>query len=427
MKRWNVATVRSSKGSEKLGCCTAYDACFARLADEAGVPIVLVGDSMGMNALGYATTLPVNMSDTLAAVGAVSRAVTNALVVGDMPFGSYQCGDDKAVENAVAIIKQGADAVKLEGGASVCGLIRRLTTAGIPVLAHVGMTPQSVNEYGGFKRQGKTREEAERMYDVYMADPDTPAEVKKAKRAAIVRMLAQRAADRYDTVQTNSVATWEFPADIAAGPVLARFKFTNMFDMRADVRGRIVFGEATGCVSNITRTAVVVPLEGDGSSGTRMTFENLGSDALMFRPRQDVELLVAADGFTENLFRCLAELVAILALIVAFGVFLGAGLSRPVALFTGMIVLAAGEISPSVIDQYPDKMETDRIDRIGLVITRAVERITRPVGSLSPLGRLADDDCVEAREVLSAFGYDFVLLPIMLSLIAGFLISRKCE
>ena len=80
-----------------------------------------------------------------------------------MPFGSYQCGDDKAMENAIAIIKAGADAVKLEGGASVCGLIKRLTTAGIPVLAHVGMTPQSVNQYGGFKKQGKTREAAEQV------------------------------------------------------------------------------------------------------------------------------------------------------------------------------------------------------------------------------------------------------------------------
>ena len=163
MKKWNVASVRAAKGVEKLGCCTAYDACFARLADEAGVPIILVGDSLGMTMLGFDTTLPVNMSDTLAAVGAVSRAVKNAMVVGDMPFGSYQCGEDEAVRNAIAIVKAGADAVKLEGGASVCGLIRRLVTAGIPVLAHVGMMPQSVNEYGGFKKQGKTREAAEKV------------------------------------------------------------------------------------------------------------------------------------------------------------------------------------------------------------------------------------------------------------------------
>ena len=164
MKKWNVAAIRAAKGVTKLGCCTAYDAPFARLADEAGVPMILVGDSMGMNTLGYSTTLPVNMADTLAATAAVARAVKDALVVGDMPFGSYQCGDDEAVRNAVAIIKAGADAVKLEGGASVCGLIRRLTTAGIPVLAHVGMTPQSVNAYGGFRKQGKTREGAEKVF-----------------------------------------------------------------------------------------------------------------------------------------------------------------------------------------------------------------------------------------------------------------------
>ena len=165
MKKWNVAAVRAAKGKLKLGCCTAYDSCFARLADEAGVPIVLVGDSQGMNCLGFETTLPVNMSDTLAAVAAVSRGVKDAMVVGDMPFGSYQCGDDDAVRNAVAIIKAGADAVKLEGGASVRGLVKRLTTAGIPVLAHIGMTPQSVNEYGGFKKQGKTPEAAKKVLE----------------------------------------------------------------------------------------------------------------------------------------------------------------------------------------------------------------------------------------------------------------------
>ena len=163
MKKWNVAAIRAAKGVEKLGCCTAYDTAFARLADQAGVPMILVGDSMGMNTLGYATTLPVEMSDTLAATAAVARAVKDALVIGDMPFGSYQCGDDEAMRNAVAILKAGADAVKLEGGASVAKLIRRLTAAGIPVLAHVGMTPQSVNAYGGFRRQGKTREEADRI------------------------------------------------------------------------------------------------------------------------------------------------------------------------------------------------------------------------------------------------------------------------
>jgi len=163
MKKWTTAAVRAAKGVEKLGCCTAYDSCFARLADEAGVPIILVGDSIGMNCLGYSTTIPVKLEESLSATAAVARAVKDAMVVGDMPFGTYQCGDDDAVANAVKFLQAGADAVKLEGGATVCGLIKRMTDAGIPVLAHVGMTPQSVNAYGGFKKQGKTREAADKI------------------------------------------------------------------------------------------------------------------------------------------------------------------------------------------------------------------------------------------------------------------------
>ena len=156
MKKWNVASIRAAKGVRKLGCCTVYDACFARLADAAGVPILLVGDSMGNNVLGYATTLPVTIDETLSATAAVARGAKDALVVADLPFGSYQCGDDLAVANAVKCLQAGADAVKLEGGEAFAPLIKRLTTAGIPVLAHVGMMPQSVNAYGGFKKQGVT-------------------------------------------------------------------------------------------------------------------------------------------------------------------------------------------------------------------------------------------------------------------------------
>ena len=165
MKKWTVSAFQAAKGQTRLGCCTAYDACFARLADEAGVPCILIGDSIGMTALGYDTTLPVTMAEMLSATAAVARAVKDALVVADMPFGSYQCGDDEAMSNAVACLKVGADAVKLEGGTRVCGLIRRMTEAGIPVLAHVGMTPQSVNAYGGFRKQGKTREAAAKVLE----------------------------------------------------------------------------------------------------------------------------------------------------------------------------------------------------------------------------------------------------------------------
>ncbi len=164
MKKWTVSTLLATKGKQKLGCCTAYDACFAHHADAAGVPMLLVGDSMGMTMLGYDSTLPVKMSETLSATAAVARAAKDALVIADLPFGSYQCGEDEAMRNAVLCLQAGADAVKLEGGASVAPLVRRLTTAGIPVVGHIGLTPQSVNLFGGFKKQGKTREEADRIY-----------------------------------------------------------------------------------------------------------------------------------------------------------------------------------------------------------------------------------------------------------------------
>ena len=165
MRRWTVSKFREAKGRERLGCCTAYDACFARLADEAGVPCILVGDSMGMVTLGYPTTLNVTLEESLSATAAVSRGTKNALVVCDLPFGSYQCGEDLAVANAVKALQAGAHAVKLEGGAHVAPLVERLVKCGIPVITHVGLTPQSVNAFGGFKMQAKTGEDARRLME----------------------------------------------------------------------------------------------------------------------------------------------------------------------------------------------------------------------------------------------------------------------
>ena len=165
MKKWTVPAFQAAKGKTKLPCCTAYDACFARLADESGIPCLLVGDSMGMTTLGYGDTLKVTLAETLSATAAVRRGAKDAIVVCDLPFGSYQCGDDAAVEAAVRALKAGAEAVKLEGGAFRAPLVERLCRNGIPVIAHVGLTPQSVNAFGGFKMQGKSDEAAKRMVE----------------------------------------------------------------------------------------------------------------------------------------------------------------------------------------------------------------------------------------------------------------------
>jgi 3-methyl-2-oxobutanoate hydroxymethyltransferase len=150
--------------SQKITCLTAYDYPTARLLDEAGVDIILVGDSVGMTALGYDSTLPVTMEEMLHHTRAVRRGTRRALLVADMPFGSYHTDNAESLRNAVRFVKEaGAEAVKIEGGERRLELIARLTEAEIPVMGHVGLTPQSVNALGGFKVQGKTPLAAEQL------------------------------------------------------------------------------------------------------------------------------------------------------------------------------------------------------------------------------------------------------------------------
>ncbi len=153
---------RKSEG-RKISMLTAYDFPFAQMADEAGIDMILVGDSLGVVVQGHATTLPVTMEEMLYHTKMVARATKNALVVGDMPFLSYQTGIDECVRNAGLFLKAGASAVKLEGGASVCDLIAALNRYDIPVVAHIGLTPQSVHKMGGFKVQGKGDEQAKKL------------------------------------------------------------------------------------------------------------------------------------------------------------------------------------------------------------------------------------------------------------------------
>jgi 3-methyl-2-oxobutanoate hydroxymethyltransferase len=158
------STAADSTNSKKITCLTAYDYPTARLLDEAGVDVVLVGDSVAMVALGYESTLPLTMEESLHHTKAARRGVQRALLVADMPFGTYHGDVNEALKNAVRFVKEaGAEAVKLEGGERRLELIARLTEAEIPVMGHVGLTPQSVNAMGGYRVQGKTPRGAEQL------------------------------------------------------------------------------------------------------------------------------------------------------------------------------------------------------------------------------------------------------------------------
>lgn len=165
--RITVKEIAGKKGKgEKIVTLTAYDFSMAGLLDAAGVDILLVGDSVGMVCLGYESTVPVSMRDMIHHTKAVSRAARRALVVADMPFGSFQRSVDNAVRNAVRLLKEGgADAVKIEGGSERLEVVKFLRNADIPVMGHLGLTPQKATELGGYKLQGRTPGEASRMLE----------------------------------------------------------------------------------------------------------------------------------------------------------------------------------------------------------------------------------------------------------------------
>ena len=168
--------VAMKRDGKRITMMTAYDAAFARLVDKAGIDVLLVGDSAGMVVLGYPNTVPVTMDDMVRMAAAVSRGATRPVLVGDMPFGSYQTGTQDALRNAARFLKEGGmDAVKIEGGRETVDTVRALVENGISVMAHVGLTPQRVAMLGGFKTQAKSARAARRLIDDAVALEDAGA------------------------------------------------------------------------------------------------------------------------------------------------------------------------------------------------------------------------------------------------------------
>ena len=191
-----VSTLLTQKQSgDKITMLTAYDYTTAKIIDECGVNAILVGDSLGMVMLGYENTLPVTMEDMIHHTKAVVRGTKNAFVVADMPFMSYQTSVYDAVLNAGRLIKEGgANAVKLEGGAEVCEQIKAIVNASIPVVAHLGLTPQSVNAFGGFKVQGKSVENAKKIIEdaIKIQDAGACAVVLEGIPAKLAQIITDR-------------------------------------------------------------------------------------------------------------------------------------------------------------------------------------------------------------------------------------------
>ena len=194
--RVTINDVREMKArGEKIPMMTAYDYTSARIVDDAGIPIILVGDTLGQVVLGYDSTLPVTMDEMIHHTKAVARGAGHALIVGDMPFMSYQTGPTDALRNAGRFLQQGgAQTVKLEGGVNMARTVERIVSSGIPVMGHIGLTPQSVNQLGGYKVQGKSLKSAVRLMEDARAleEAGAFALVLECVPASLARLITER-------------------------------------------------------------------------------------------------------------------------------------------------------------------------------------------------------------------------------------------
>lgn len=225
MSKMTIADIVKMKAAgEKITMLTAYDAGFAYLIDQAGIEIVLVGDSLGMVALGYDSTVSVTMEEMIHHAKAAKKGVSQAILVGDMPFLSYQADKKEAIRNAGRFLKEaGCDGVKLEGGLEACETVKALSNAGIPVMGHIGLTPQTASQLGGYKVQGKDIESSRRLIE----------EAKALEKAGAFAVVLECIPDRLAEVISEAISIPTI--GIGAGPfcdgqVLVTHDLLGMFE-----------------------------------------------------------------------------------------------------------------------------------------------------------------------------------------------------
>jgi hypothetical protein len=256
---------------------------------------------------------------------------------------------------------------------------------------------------------------AKEAMEDFLKDPQTPETVRKAPRHAVLELLANKELDRYDVVPPGGRLSWPFPAVGSGGEgedaVSVRVCFASVFSTRMAVKGRFVLGEAVGVVSNETQSVWEVPLGGGRIAGDRLEFVNDGKDSVMLRPRRDLEILLPADSFAMNLARATLQSFSTVALLAAFGLFLSSALSRPVAVFAALVLVAAALMVPSALAQFPGDLDISLANRIGLALSRGVSLFTSAFAAPSPVSDLATGRCIEWRELARSAVEGIVVCP----------------
>ena len=278
--------------------------------------------------------------------------------------------------------------------------------------------------------------EAARALEAYLRDPQTPEAVRRASRGAVLTLLTTKEMDRYEVIRPGETNVWPFaiPAleeQMAQGaPLVLRVRFSTQFEMRTPVAGVLRLGDYSAVVSNNTQAVIDLPFVSPAKARApiapiELSFVNTGSSTVMLRPRRDIEVLSPADSFAANLLRAQLEVWSLAALLAAYGLFLSAALSRPVAVFTALVTLAVVLVAPSAIAQFPDEFHASLGDRIGLAISRGIQAVTSSVSEPSPISDLATSRAVEIVPLLRTILGNVVVLPVFLLVLSAFITRRK--
>ena len=286
---------------------------------------------------------------------------------------------------------------------------------------------------------------ARQMLQEILASTNTSEEIRSVPQHRLLSILIGREADRYEIIRPGGAIELPFPAEAAEASdgVTARIHFSTRFNLRASLSGVVTFGKWSATVTNNTQSFLEIPLAvaqerdppGAGAvncappvvEGAKLAFRNTGRSEVMFRPRRDVELLTSADSFNMNMVRASCEMLCVIAFLCAFGLFLSAALSRPVAIFTALVALIVTEMAPSVLEQCPETLDMPFTDRIGLWLSRGVVFATSAVAEPEPLSNLATGTYIKWTDVGRAFLVNAVLAPLALLSLAAFLVRRRAS
>ncbi len=269
---------------------------------------------------------------------------------------------------------------------------------------------------------------ARQMMEEYLQDPSTPEAVKKAPRHRVLELLTNKEADRYDAIKPGESQAWTFDTVGACSGLVVRACFSSAYSLRMSTRGMLTLGGLSAIVSNNTQAVVEFPLEGVqtvASATNSLVFTNNGTAPVMLRPRRDIELLLPADPFVANLVRATLQSFATIALLAAFGIFLSAALSRPVAVFTALVVLAVALMVPSTVDQFPEELDISLGNRIGLWLSRGVSFATASFVAPSPVSDLATGRCIEWAALARTVLEDLLAWPAALLAMTAFVVRRR--